>query len=442
MKRVGEVLLVLILLGGCSDDGPSIPTDTQLETQSLNESITSLATSPLSLEDSELRYFDNLFQSARIVALGEATHGTSEFFSMKFRLFRYMVENHGYRVFSIEADMGESIFINNYIHHGQGDLTQIMNEKMLFWTWKTREVLEMIEWMRQYNESASDEEKLWYVGVDAQFTEYQHGWLKEYLEAHDVTLYKAHQDVLEQIDQIGFDGFGQLSEMQFEDIITNLELFLAGFDQARERLAEASSDLEFEIHKRLVVSLIQTVTSQYRGAIGEGYQRDLAMAENLKWVVGLDDNRSKSAFWAHNEHIRNNGGRVGEIMRKTIGFIEYAAVGFSFGEGWFQAYDGRTGVVPQELATSLEGSLNELFASASSENFSLIFNHASTSPELLTSISLVTHFLVIGCCYTPGQRYAGNGLANGAYYLIPMRITGAFDAIIHIQESNPTQLLR
>ncbi len=119
-----------------------------------------------------MRFIDP-FADKPFIALGEATHGTADFFIAKHRIFKYLVENHNFRVFAFEADFGESLFLNDAIQEGRvDDLRDLMKDKMRFWTWKTEEVLDLLEWMCTYNMDKPDEEKLQYIGIDCQYNSY------------------------------------------------------------------------------------------------------------------------------------------------------------------------------------------------------------------------------------------------------------------------------
>src|SRR5438045_4208147 len=88
--------------------------------------------------------------NARIVSLGEATHGTHEFFQLKHRMLEFLATEMGFTIFSIEANMPEAYRLNDYVLTGKGDPAELLRG-MYFWTWNTEEVLDMIQWMRQYN---------------------------------------------------------------------------------------------------------------------------------------------------------------------------------------------------------------------------------------------------------------------------------------------------
>jgi erythromycin esterase-like protein len=102
---------------------------------------------------------------ARIVALGEATHGTREFFQLKHRMLEFLATEMGFTIFSLEANMPEAYRLNDYVLRGEGDPKQLL-KGMYFWTWDTQEVLDMILWMRQFNKSGKG--RVEFTGFDMQ----------------------------------------------------------------------------------------------------------------------------------------------------------------------------------------------------------------------------------------------------------------------------------
>jgi len=113
----------------------------------------------------DLRPAGPLIGDARIVGLGEATHGTREHFQMKHRLVEYLAREKGFTVFSIEASTPEAFRVNDYVLHGKGDPKELI-AGMYFWTWNTEEVLALVEWMRAYN--ASGKGRIEFTGFDMQ----------------------------------------------------------------------------------------------------------------------------------------------------------------------------------------------------------------------------------------------------------------------------------
>jgi erythromycin esterase-like protein len=103
--------------------------------------------------------------NARIVSLGEATHGTREFFQLKHRMLEFLATEMGFSIFSIEANMPEAYRLNDFVLNGKGDPVRLI-KGMYFWTWDTQEVLDMILWMREFNKSGKG--PLQFTGFDMQ----------------------------------------------------------------------------------------------------------------------------------------------------------------------------------------------------------------------------------------------------------------------------------
>lgn len=110
-----------------------------------------------------------MIADARLVSLGEPTHGTREAFQLKHRLLEFLVTELGFTLFSIEASSPESFRLNDYVLRGEGDPRALI-KGMYFWTWDTEEVLAMVEWMRSYNQAAQAEGRLpvRFTGFDMQ----------------------------------------------------------------------------------------------------------------------------------------------------------------------------------------------------------------------------------------------------------------------------------
>jgi len=105
---------------------------------------------------------------ARIVGLGEATHGTREHFQMKHRLVEFLAVEMGFTIFSIEASTPEAYRLNDYVLRGEGD-PETLIAGMYFWTWNTEEVLALVEWMRKFNASGGG--PIQFTGFDMQTPE-------------------------------------------------------------------------------------------------------------------------------------------------------------------------------------------------------------------------------------------------------------------------------
>src|SRR5437868_9243382 len=103
--------------------------------------------------------------SARIVGLGESTHGTSEFQRVKHRLLEFLVKEMGYTVFTMETPYSDAQPMNDYVLHGKGNRADVLS-KLGYVAWDTEEFAAMVDWMRAYNRTVPDAKKVRFYGVD------------------------------------------------------------------------------------------------------------------------------------------------------------------------------------------------------------------------------------------------------------------------------------
>ncbi len=113
-----------------------------------------LATTDPSQPLDDLAPLTAMVGSAHVVGLGEDTHGTHEFFTLKHRMVKHLVTKMGFNLFAIEATSLEADDVNRYVLGGPGDPKALLS-RLYFWTWRTQEVLDLIEWMRAYNATVS-----------------------------------------------------------------------------------------------------------------------------------------------------------------------------------------------------------------------------------------------------------------------------------------------
>src|SRR5690606_7811343 len=107
---------------------------------------------PAKKSDEDLEIMDSLIGDTHVVGLGEVTHGSSEIFQMKHRIIKFLAEKKNFGIFSMEVNMPEAYRLNDYIISGKGNPTELI-KGMDYWTWNTREVLNMVEWMKLHNAS-------------------------------------------------------------------------------------------------------------------------------------------------------------------------------------------------------------------------------------------------------------------------------------------------
>jgi len=253
-KALFPIFLVFLTLWSCtkSPEGPELDPETQALVLILLDELDPMDADPLLWDDEDLRWLDPLAGKS-VIGLGEATHGTSEFFNAKHRIFRYMVEKHGYKIFAFEADFGESLFINEAVQQGNPEeIESLMLSKMHFWTWRTREVKELLEWMCTYNQGKAEEDKVHYVGVDCQFNTYHPEMARSYLELSPVPFLAFADSVLSEVETADAENYESFDQGAFDNHLVRLVALQDSIDKYREVMISASSEKEFLLHERIV----------------------------------------------------------------------------------------------------------------------------------------------------------------------------------------------
>ncbi|HUD72672.1 MAG TPA: erythromycin esterase family protein, partial [Dongiaceae bacterium] len=132
----------------------------------------------------DLQPLKKIVGDARLVSLGEATHGSREIFQLKHRMIEFLATEMGFTIFAIEANMPEAYRLNDYVLKGEGDPAALL-KGMYFWTWDTEEVLAMIRWMREFNQSGKG--RIEFTGFDMQFPAVAAGIVSTFVAEQDAT---------------------------------------------------------------------------------------------------------------------------------------------------------------------------------------------------------------------------------------------------------------
>ena len=396
--------------------------------------------SHLSLPHDDLDFLRDLVGDARIVALGENTHGTRDFFEMKARILRFLVEEMDFDTFAIEATWPESRRLDTYVRTGVGDPAVLLSG-LHFWTWRTESVLEMIEWMREHNEGGGD---VGFHGVDMQHPGMALHLVREFFRTTDPAMLDTVADDLDCLARFA-NGPNHLAPTpRYEDQTAahlaecgaSLESVRERLTANRERYATASGADAFEIALRSL-----RVAFQYHLQAVEEQWRDESMAENTVWLSERIGPEGRMVLWAHNSHVSTQPGAQGYYQRQAFG-DDMVVIGFSHETGSFTAvgYEGTfwqpevryTGRDEFELPTPVEGSFEAIFATASVPRFVLDLRRPpgeSGSAWLMEPRG----FHSIGCCFNPAQPED--------FYNPNTPLSDWYDAIIHFESTRPTAFL-
>jgi erythromycin esterase len=436
MYRLFLFLLFAFLFSNCSKEAPyptpPDPTATAM-LEAIDETALPLSAQPLEWQDESLRFLD-AFSDTKVVGMGEATHGTSEFFEAKHRIFQYLVEQHGFRILVMEADFGESLLINEAIQAGdRSAIEALMKEKMHFWTWRTREVQQLLEWMCDYNLGKAAEERVHYVGVDCQYNTFHPAGVLQYLQEYAPGMANTFSPLLSEIQVATKNQFPEYTEADFQSLLNEIDTLSSTLLQEKDALVAASSEADFQLHLQILELCRQSALVVYGYASGNNENlRDPFMAQNTLWWQSHLEER-KAVLWAHNAHVAMdiNYNAQGFHLRQLLG-EDYQVIGFSFSKGHFTAVREGGNLGTQSIeAPPRSGSMNGRFSESSLKNFAVEIEALNQYPEwadFLSQSSLT--MLNIGSVYT--------GEADDYYWRFRRTY---FDMLIYFDETTATWLL-
>lgn len=287
-------------------------------------------------EPSDLQFLERVVGGAQVVGLGEATHGTREFFQLKDRLVRYLVTELGFTTLAMEAGASDIELLNDYVLHGNGDLDSALTAQGYI-GWDTEEIAAMFEWMRTYNNGVSVERRVHVVGLDILMHARGRTRVLEYVQTHAPARLAETKTLLQTLAEEEANlGSTRLRPERVAASQHQLEI-LRDF-----LLAQAGTGADVghgaRVAARDVARMIQRAQSAIPPEAPGHLNRSVAMGRNL---VELIEERagSKVIVWAHNVHVtdRNREGtaNLGSELRARFGEAYYA-IGFEFGRGGVQ----------------------------------------------------------------------------------------------------------
>lgn len=254
---------------------------------------------------------------AQIVALGEATHGNKEFQQLRLDVFKVLAEKYGVRAFALEGDFGGCEAVNRYIHGGDGTASQAISA-IGFAIYRTDEMENLVEWMRDYNASAAPGEDLRFYGFDMEQYAYSYRYLLEALQETN-------------IETKDFEKIWDNEKNAYADEYTS-EQCAEIIGAVKEQL---TSDDSQAIH--FADLLLQNIElGKYLNDSAElNAHRDKMMAENTLWILQQEQARGNKRIMisGHDNHImrcKNAGTPVlGSLLAENLG-DSYFAIGTDF----------------------------------------------------------------------------------------------------------------
>nr|WP_263326214.1 erythromycin esterase family protein [Neobacillus sp. Marseille-Q6967] len=383
---------------------------------------------------------------AKYVLLGEASHGTSEFYTTRAELTKRLIKEKGFSIIAVEGDWPSCQSINRYIKGigpAKRDIREVLEafNRWPTWMWANKEIINLVEWLRDFNEKSSRKQKVGFYGLDV------------------YSLWESMDEILRYLEKSGHPGLAEAKKAFscFEPYNRNHESYAVSAGYLSENCIQEAMELLASIRRNkwifeddeenslnMEVNAIVTANAEkyYRTMVlsdSESWNvRDRHMVEALNAVTKYYDNDAKVIIWEHNTHVGDARAtdmkaegmvNVGQLIREQQPPEDVFIVGFG-------TYSG-TVIASEEWGVNFEvmnvppaqkGSWEYFLHQAGAYNQCLLFNESNTA-EFLETIG----HRAIGVVYRPEYEHFGN--------YVPSVMSKRYDAFIFIDKTNALQPL-
>lgn len=373
---------------------------------------------PLSEEEKFGSTFDR-FGAARIVLLGEATHGTAEFYVARANITRRLIEEHGFNIVAVEADWPDAARVDAYVRHRDtGPHLEEVFTRFPQWMWRNEQVAAFVEWLRLRNRDRPHPQRVSFRGLDIYSLRASIAAVLKYLDQNDpakaaearqrYSCLTPWQNDPAHYGRGVMTGEADLCEQPVTDQLMDL---------LTTRLDEMAKDDEEFFHAlqnaRVVRSAEHYYRLMYRSSVESWNLRDRHMFETLQLLMRpprkRDAPQPKAVVWAHNSHIGNAAAtamgwqgefNIGELCRTAYG-LDAILIGFGTDRGKVAAAsDWDAPMQISEVRPAREDSYEHAFRRAGKPR-SLTDWRTASSAELTMNLSESLLERAIGVIYRP-----------------------------------------
>lgn len=404
-------------------------------------SITKFAYSFKSKED--LQPLFDLIGDSRIVMLGEASHGTHEYYTWRAHISKRLIEEKGFNFIAVEGDWPDCYRLNRFIKGYDAENKSVLKVLESFnrwptWMWANWEIVALANWLKKYNEDLSADKRVGFFGLDVYSLWESMESIMKYLKHTDPSALKVAEEAYQCFEPYGKDeGTSYARASQLVPELCQNEV-VALLKKIRQRLPSYNSDYEnvFSAEQNALVTV--NAEKYYRAMIAGGPHswniRDRHMTDTLERLLKFHGENSKAIVWEHNTHIGNARAtdmvdegmfNVGELARAEHPDKGVVLVGFGSYKGTVMA--GRKWGAPMQamkLPQAKKGSWEYLLHQAGKEDKLLLMDDFRKNNRLMNNH--IGH-RAVGVVYNPDLDQFGNYVPS----ILPMR----YDAFIYLDET-------
>jgi erythromycin esterase len=388
-----------------------------------------------------------------VIMLGEASHGTHEYYTWRAAISKKLIEEKGFNFIAVEGDWPDCYKINRFVKGYKlarqsgsdttDDIIKILKgfDRWPTWMWANWEVAALAEWLREYNMHLSIEKKIGFYGLDVYSLWDSMHAMMQYLEKADP---QAAQSVKKAIQC--FEPFNQDEQLYARYTLHESNCsdeVLALLKEIRLKAQFLNGDREAGFNTEQNALIAVNAEKYYRTMMGfdnESWNvRDTHMMETLNRLMKFHGENAKGIVWEHNTHIgdaratdmkRAGMVNIGQLARETYSEDDVYLVGFGSykgsviaGEEWSAPMEEME--MPEARTGSIEAELNK---QAASDHYILFGNE--TDKKYQTAI----HHRAIGVVYNPAREKYGN--------YVPSVLSKRYNAFIYLDKTTALHPLR
>lgn len=378
----------------------------------------------------DLRPLGRMVGDAAVVGLGEATHGSHEFFTMKERVFRHLVEEKGFTTFAQEMSWTTGVRFDAYVRGGAGDARELVHRELAKTPWDTDEYVHLLRWMRAYNDRHPERE-LRFMGNDLNYPEQGaelFDGVSDYVRAHEPDLLPRITKLYAPLRRLT-DGDTYMARPLAERAALAKKAREA-YDLLKERGPGARSEAyELALHHARSVAQTGDVYAfpldTPEGQRDAMLYRDRIMADNTAWWQRHAG--GKVLLSAHNAHVAYESfdprypKMQGAFLRDRLG-KRYTSIGFTFNEGGLMAQSADSQVwKPRWLAPADRGTNEHTLDKVRFDDYFVDMRTAPPAARTWLGEPRTT-------------RSIGNVYPDGPYKI---RLRASHDILIHLHDITP-----
>jgi erythromycin esterase-like protein len=393
-------------------------------------------------------------RDATVVMIGEASHGTHEFYRTRAELTKALIVEGGFNCVAVEADWPDAYRVNRWVRHASGDADaeHALGDFVRFprWMWRNRDVVDVISWLREYNRPLTAEARVGFYGLDLYSLHTSIEAVLAYLTKVDPAAaararerYDCFENFADNSQAYGYAATLGLSRSCEDDVVAQLVDLRRRAAEYATRDGRVAADEYFhaEQNARLVRNAEEYYRSMFGGRAESWNLRDTHMMETLGALlrqITRTSRHARAVVWAHNSHLGDaRATQMGEQGELNLGQLvrekfesQARSVGFTTHTGTVTAASNWDEPSQRKrVRPSLAGSYERLFHETGIERFVLHLD----DPDVRRVLSTPRLERAIGVIYRPATERAS--------HYFHAHLADQFDAVIHIDHTNALEPL-